>query len=296
MAEVSGGPKAERFAFIEKHQSEFGVRYLCDRLEVSPAGFYDWRKRGESERSKTERALMTRIEAIYWQHKTNYGSPRVFQQLKLEGFRVSEKRVARLMQTAGLVGKAGRIYRRKARAAAIYMKLENLRVDLPSPQACDEQWVGDLTYIRVNGQWRYLAVVMDLYSRRIVGWSLGKNKTAELTLASLRQAFRHRSVNPGLIFHTDRGVEYGAGLVQDALSGLGIRASMNRPGHVTDNAHMESFFQSMKTECIREFSFKDESDLRLTLSHFIDVYYNKMRLHSSIGYTSPEDYEQQQAA
>ena len=296
MAAVSERTKAERFSFINQHHAELSIRYLCDWLKVSASGFYSWKKRDESDRAKSDRELTAQIEKIYWAHKSNYGSPRIYHQLKCDGVKVSEKRVARLMQTAGLVGKAARVYRRKARTAAVYMKLDNLRADIPPPTNVDEQWVGDLTYIRVKGQWRYLAVVMDLYSRRIIGWSLGKHKTAELTLASLRQAFRHREVTPGLIFHTDRGVEYGAYLVQDALSDLGIRASMNRPCFVTDNAHMESFFQSMKTEVIRGVSFEGENDLRLTLSEFIDEYYNKIRLHSSIGYCSPEYYEKQQAA
>ena len=212
------------------------------------------------------------------------------------GERISEKRVERLMREHGLVGKAGRIYRRKARAAAIYMKLKNLRINAPLPSGINQQWVADLTYIRVGGHWRYLAVVMDRYSRRILGWSLGKYKTAELVLASVRQALKGRKVKPGMIFHTDRGVEYGAGVVQNTSTDKGILPSMNRPGHVTDNAHMESFFQSMKTEIIRGVTFHSESDLRLSLAEYLDVYYNHDRLHSSIDYRSPVECEQQLAA
>lgn len=240
--------------------------------------------------------LTSLIEEVWLRHETNYGSPRIYKELKKMGLRIGKKRVERLMQAAGLVGKAGRIYRRKARAKAVYQRLENLRVDAPAPTAPDQQWVGDLTYIRVAGRWHYLAVVMDVFSRRVIGWSLGKHKTAALVLRSLQQAFQHRAVNEGLIFHTDRGAEFGAELVQHALKGLGIRASMNRPGKVTDNAHIESFFQSMKTECIHGIVFETERELRMTLSHYIDLYYNELRMHSAIGYRSPNECEQQLAA
>lgn len=229
------------------------------------------------------------------QNHTDYGSPRVHKALQNEGICVGKKRVERLMQQAGLVGKAGRVYRRKPASEKFYAKMPNLRTKMKPPTAINQQWVGDLTYLKVNGQWRYLAVVMDLYSRRIVGWSLSQYKSAELTLSSIRQALRHREVKPGLIFHTDRGSEYGAYLMQDALEQTGIRSSMNRPKHVTDNAHMESFFQSMKTECIRGIEFKNEGELRMVLNQYINHYYNQTRLHSSIGYTSPVNYERMAA-
>ena len=210
MATVSQGSKTERFGFIDRHRSELGLGYLCEWLNVSRQGYYSWCHREESERSKSDRVLLKKIKKIFYLHKTNYGSPRVHKALRDLGERVGKSRVERLMREHGLVGKAGRIYRRKARAAAVYMKLGNLRIDAPVPTEINQQWVADLTYIRVAGRWRYLAVVMDRYSRRIIGWSLGKYKTAELVLSSLRRAIRHRRINPGLIFHTDRGVEYGA--------------------------------------------------------------------------------------
>lgn len=296
MATVSQGSKAERFGFIDRHRAELGSGYLCEWLKVSRQGYYKWCHRVESQRAKSDRLLLEKIKIIFNEHKTNYGSPRVHKALRDLGERVGKTRVERLMREHGLVGKAGRIYRRKARAAAVYMKLNNLRIDAPVPTSINQQWVADLTYLRVAGQWRYLAVVMDRYSRRILGWSLGKYKTAELVLASIKQALGKRTVRPGMIFHTDRGVEYGAGVVQAALTKRGIRPSMNRPGHVTDNAHIESFFQSMKTEIIREVSFESESDLRLALAEYLDIYYNQDRLHSSIGYRSPIECERLAAA
>ena len=272
-----------------------GYRYLCDWFDVSPAGYYKWCSRRESERDKENRTLSAKIERIFYAQHTNYGSPRIHKVLQQRGERVNHKRVERLMREMGLVGKAGRVYRQKALAKRFYAKLPNLKKDLPIPTAINQQWVGDLTYLSVNGQKRYLATVMDLYSRRILGWSLGKQKTAELTRAALKKALRHRTIKAGLIFHTDRGPEYGAYLIQNELEQAGIKPSMNRPYKVTDNAHMESFFQTMKTECIREVHFKTEHELRMTLSWYLNDYYNKRRLHSSIDYTSPVDYEKMAA-
>lgn len=291
MATVSSGSKKERFGYIERHGSDLGVRYLCEWLGVSSAGYYKWRNSEESARSKANRQLTRKIEKIFYENDTNYGSPRIYKELRSQGECVGRSRVERLMRDAGLVGKAARIYRRKPPAEKFYTRMPNLRLDKPMPDGINQQWVGDLTYLKVDGQWRYLAVVMDVYSRRILGWSLGKYKTAELTLSSVRQALRYREITPELIFHTDRGSEYGAYLIQNELKRIGIQSSMNRPSHVTDNAHMESFFHSMKTECIHGINFKNESDLRMTLSQYIDHYYNKKRLHSGIGHKNPIEYE-----
>lgn len=295
MAGVSNGSKTERFGFIDRFGPELGVRYLCDWLHVSYSGFYKWRKRGETARDRENRELAKQIEDIFFANHTNYGSPRVTTALNEKGVLVNHKRVERIMREAGLVGKAGRIYRRKALPEKFYTKMPNLKKDMPAPCEVDKQWVGDLTYLKVGAQWQYLAVVMDLYSRRILGWALGENKSAELTRAALRQALRHRTVKAGLIFHTDRGSEYGAYLIQDELKRFGIRSSMNRPRYVTDNAHMESFFQSMKTECIHGSTFDSERQLRKTLSWYLDEYYNQQRIHTSIGGTNPSNYERMAA-
>lgn len=246
-------------------------------------------------RKESDRRLLEKITRIFTDSDTTYGSPRVHKQLQQEGECVGRSRIERLMRETGLVGKAARIYRRKAVAGAYYTRMPNLRIDEPPPTGINQQWVGDLTYIKVQNQWRYLAVVMDLYSRRIISWTLAKYKTAELTLSAIRKAIKKREVKPGLIFHTDRGSEYGAYLIQNELKRVGILSSMNRPSSVTDNAHMESFFRSMKTECVHGYSFKDESELRITLSHYMHDFYNRRRLHSGIDYQTPIEYEQKAA-
>lgn len=291
MGRVSEGNKEERFAFIAEHGSHFGFRYLCRELLVSPAGFYRWRSRGDSERTKDNRALAGRIEELFDQHDGNYGSPRIYKALRMDGLEVNRKRVERLMRNMCLVGKAGRIYRRRPLPVNPCIVVGNKKRAIPAPEAPNRLWSGDVTYLKVNGDWCYLAVILDIYSRRIVGWSLGQSRTVGLTLSALRKALAHREVAPGLIFHSDRGAEYGAHVYQEELRRAGITASMNRPRHMTDNAHAESFFRTLKTESFKGLSFRSMHDLRMTLAGYIDDYYNTKRLHSSLGFNTPCNYE-----
>ena len=258
---------------------------------MSPSGYYAWINRAESKRQAEDRTLLKTIKRIYKQCFGIYGSPRIHRELRKMGINVGRKRVERLMRDAGLVGRAARIHRRQPGLHRFYTMHKNHRVDIAAPNSIDEQWVADLSYINVNKQWCYLAIVMDLYSRRVIGWSLGRYKNAELTVAALRNALKHRSPKQGLIFHTDRGSEYGAELVQVELRRHGITASMNRPGICTDNAHMESFFNSLKTEKLKGIVFKSEHELRMTLNQYINHFYNTRRLHSGIDYMTPVEYE-----
>lgn len=287
MARVSSGNKTERFKFISQYGVELGVRYLCKWLNVSASGYYKWKGRGLSQRDYSNQILLEKIKRIYDMSNRAYGSPRVHAQLCREGEQVSRGRVERLMAKAGLIGKAALVYRRKPVTKPHYKSLPNLRLERPKPTHINQQWVADVTYLKVNNQWRYLAVIMDLYSRRIIGWKLDKHRTADVTLNVLRRALSGRNISPGLIFHTDQGVEYRAWLIQDELKEHGILSSMNRADSVTDNAHMESFFRSMKTETIKGKEFKTEEELRKILSNYIDSFYNTRRLHSGLGYKTP---------
>ena len=295
MARVSSGTKAERFEFIKNHGSELGVRYLCSWLDVTFQGFYKWRKRPECNRKKENRELACKIETIYTENDGNYGSPRIYAALRAQGIQVNHKRVERIMRDAGLVGKAAKLYRRYAQPEKFFLKYPNLKLNIPAPTKINQQWAGDLTYLKVNGEQHYLAVVMDLYSRRIIGWALGCKKNAELTRSALLKALSHRKVEDGLIFHTDRGSEYGAYLIQDELAKAGIKSSMNRPKSITDNIHVESFFRTLKTECYHGLSFKNESDLRVALSYYLDSYYNVRRIHTGIGNVAPVQLERMAA-
>lgn len=295
MATVSGGTPSERFGFIADYGARFGVRYLCNWLGVSRSGYYAWRSRQQSQHAADDRKLLEHIRQVFKRSQERYGSPRVHQALRRSGIRVSRKRVERLMRDAGLAARVSRLYRRTPGIERFYARHRNLRIDGCPPTDINQLWVADLTYIKVNRQWRYLAVVMDGYSRRVLGWSLGRNKTAELTRQALRHALRLRRPDPGLIFHTDRGVEYGAHLIQTELQRHGYRASMDRPGRCTDNAHMESFFHSLKAEVVHGIQFDSEAQLRATLTQYIGEFYNYRRLHSALGYCPPAEYEHRAA-
>ena len=295
MAGVSSRTKAERFSFIKDSSAALGVRYLCGLFEVSFQGFYQWRERQESDRVRCNRQLTGVIENIFVENDGNYGSPRITTELHNRGFKVNHKRVERLMRDMGLVGKAAKLYRRKARPERFFMKHPNYRLNMPAPSKVNQQWAGDITYLKVNGNWCYLAVVMDLFSRRIIGWSVGLKRNAELTRSALLKALSHRKVDEGLIFHTDRGQEYGGYLIQDELRKAGIKSSMNRPESLTDNIHVESFFRTLKTECYHGLAFKNEGELRIALSYYLDSYYNTKRIHTGIGSTAPIQFERMAA-
>ena len=272
-----------------------GVRYLCDWLGVSRSGYYDWVKRLPSSRAMEDIELTEKIRCIHAKSRTTYGSPRVHRHLKQVGIHVGEKRVARLMREGGLKGRVVTVTRRAPRLKRFQQAGENLRMNIPAPKVCDKQWVADLTYIKAGSNYRYLITIMDVYSRRILGWSLCDNRTADDVLRLLRRVIQKRQPLPGLIFHTDRGIEFMAYAIQDELKKHGIRRSYNRLGYCTDNAHMESFYHSLKGELIRSRKYRNKADLRSALSSYIDGFYNRTRLHSGIGYTSPINYEKRAA-
>jgi putative transposase len=229
------------------------------------------------------------IRGLFEQSRETYGSPRIHRALVAAGERVSRRRVERLMREAGLRARAVKLYRRIPGLHGFFTSIPNRQLD-GLATGPDQVWVGDITYLKVAGVWRYLAVVMDRYSRRVLGWSLGPKKDARLTLRALNHAVGHRRPRPGVIFHSDRGVEYAAYAFRHRLAALGYVQSMNRPREVTDNAHMESFFHSMKSDVVHGIRFRHPAELERLVRSYIP-YYNGVRLHSGIGYSSPVDYE-----
>jgi transposase InsO family protein len=230
---------------------------MCRLYGVSRAGFYAWRRRPPSRRQTQDAPLARRIVTIYAKSKERYGSPRIHRALRKEGIRVGRKRVARLMRQLALKGRSARIYLKKAKQRKYFSGIPNQSrgVVLSRP---NQVWLGDITYLKVAGRWRYLAVVMDKYSRRIVGWKFGRNKGLDLTMGAFNQAVEQRKPEPGLIFHTDRGTEYAAFAFRDRLTELGCIQSMNRPtAKLTDNAHMESFFKTKKAQGVQGNNLKD---------------------------------------
>lgn len=294
MVTVSCGSPSDRFGFIERYR-ELGVKRLCAWLDVSPSGYYAWRTRQSSKRALEDQSLLERITRIYWRSRGRYGSPRVYQALKEEGVSIGKKRVERLMCEAGLKARCVRVTRRTPALKHFREAGENLLQHMGMPTGCNQVWVGDVTYLKLNGRWQYLSTVMDMYSRRILSWSLSSHRRAALTVMTLTQALKRRGYPNGLVFHSDRGIEYLGYEFRAILKQHGIRQSFNRAGHCTDNAIMESFFHTLKGELIRHSRYENEAALRKALSGYINGFYNRTRMHSSLNYLSPVEYERRTA-
>jgi len=260
-------------------------------MKVSASGYYAWRQREPSARAQQDAQLLTQIRAVFDAHKGRYGSPKIHQVLRRMGIFIARKRVARLMREAGLKARVERVYRRMTKRRAELKVLPNFRLGLAAPTGPNQQWSSDVTYIRLGKRHVFLAVVVDLWSRRIVGWSLQDALNATLSTAALAMALKRRKPKPGLIFHTDRGCEFRAHAMQVWLKRYGIRHSMNRPGQCTDNAEVESFFKTLKSELIYDNCFANIVRLREKVDHYIRNFYNRIRLHSSLNYLSPIEYE-----
>lgn len=261
---------------------------LCALYGVTPAGYYAWRRRPESAHTEQDRRLRERITVLFRAHRGRYGSPRLYRALRAEGWRVSRRRVERLMRAAGLRARVARIYHANPGLHRFYGQHPN-RLPAGGARRPDQVWVGDITYLPVGRRWWFLAAVLDQRSRRVVAWRLGRRRDARLTRAVLDAAVRRRRPPRGLIFHSDRGSEYPAGMLRDRLVALGIRQSSACRGP-EDNAHMESFFHSLKAELVHGTQFATAAALRREIARYIR-YYNHRRLHSALGYRSPVDYE-----
>ena len=274
---------------MQRYQT-LGVTRLCTWLNVSTSGFYAWRKRVKCQRELDDEALSEMITRIYWDSQARYGSPRIHQALQREGVAIGKKRVARLMQALGLVARVTQVTRKAPGVKRFKSQGENLLENSPEAQSINQVWVADVTYIKLE-RWYYLATIMDQYSRRIIGWALDRHRTTELTERALSYALRKRGYPTGVIFHTDRGIEYTNHSFQKRLKNHDFKHSVNRPGHCTDNAHMESFYHSLKGELIRGSVYKNVKHLRRSIGQYINKFYNAVRLHSALGYCSPMEYE-----
>lgn len=266
---------------------------MCRVYDVTRAGYYAWRERPISMRARQDERLKRQIERVHQESGGTYGSPRVYRELKGRGVEVGENRVARLMRRHGIKARAAtrRFYRAHMKRFHAAIPNRTCEIELERP---DQVWVGDITYLKVGTQYRYLAVVMDKFSRRILSWAFGRTREVKLTLRALNEALRKRRPPRGLIFHSDHGMEYASTLFSERLAQLGIVQSMNRSGKMNDNVHIESFFHSMKSDIVHGVRFDEDQQIATEVRNYMP-FYNNTRLHSSLGYVSPATYERQLA-
>ena len=285
-----------RFRLIEDHRDVWPVRVMCDALSVSPSGFYAWRSRPESPRKTANRELLADIRRVHADHRDRYGAPRIHAELRAEGQNVSRKRVERVMRRHGIRAQALRRYRvcttdsKHSLPIAANLLDRNFMAEKP-----DQVWLADITYIPTGEGWLYLAVILDLFSRKVVGWAMRERMRAELTMAALTMAIQRRRPGPGLVHHSDRGSQYAAGDYRKILQVATITQSMSRKANCWDNAPMESFFGTLKTELVHHCDYPDRDAARRDLFAYIEGYYNRRRIHSAIGYITPEQADRKSA-
>ena len=284
-----------RYRFIRQQHRQFPIATLCRVLEVSRAGYYAWRARPESPRGPADRTLLTHIRAVQRASRGTYGRRRVHVELRTQGESCSQNRVARLMRRHGLAGRPRRRFCRTTDAQHAQPVAPNRLSRHFTVAAPNRVWVSDITYLPTGEGWLYLATVMDLCSRRIVGWSMQTTLAHSLPLAALEMAVAQRHPAPGLLHHSDRGVQYASQDYQAALAGYGMIPSMSRKGNVWDNAPQESFYGTLKTELSTP-RWATHAQARREVFDYIEVFYNRQRLHSSLGYQSPADFEEQYVA
>lgn len=283
------------YRFIDAERASWSARLICRVLGVSRAAYYAWRKANPSPRSQEDATLVVHIKAVHRRSRGTYGSPRVHAELQAEGFAVGRRRVARLMHEHGLEGTPKKRFTGSTTDSVhddpIAPNHLARKFEATSPNLA---WVGDITYLRTQAGWVYLAVLIDLFSRKVVGWSLASQMQTELCLDALGQAVALRSPPEGLVHHTDRGSQYTSGAYREALAELGAVASMSRKGNCWDNAVAESFFGTLEQELVRtEGPWVDEDAALNAVSSYIHDFYNDRRRHSTLRYQSPVDFEAQ---
>jgi transposase InsO family protein len=284
-----------KFTFIAAKRADFPVAWMCCRIEVSTSGFYRWSKATESSRTKRHRRLGTVMRALHAKNRGVYGSPRMLRALTAAGEAIGRQQVATIMREHGLVGRAPRPFRRTTDSKHSLPIAPNLVARDFNPAAKNQVWVADITYVRTWAGWLYLAVIIDLFSRRVVGWAIADHMRTELVLSALSMAFLARRPGPGLIFHSDRGSQYASRAHRAALDAHGAVCSMSRKGDCWDNAVAESFFGSLKQELLYRSTWATHDATIDAIGDYIERFYNTRRLHSFIGYTSPLEYELQTA-
>jgi transposase InsO family protein len=281
-----------RYAFIQAEKALYPVAVLCRVMAVTRSGFYTWCRHPLSRRTRENQAVLAQIRQCHRESDGSYGSPRIHRDLRAQGFpRIGRHRVARLMRLHGIRGVCRRRAAWRSRAVSSGVMAENVlqrNFDATQP---NQKWAGDITVVATPEGWLYVAVLLDLYSRRVVGWAMGARITTDLTHMALTMAVQQRQVAGPLLHHSDRGSQYTAGQYQQQLLLYGLQCSMSRPGNCWDNAVVESFFASLKTELIYRRRFQTRQEAQTAIFTYIEGFYNRRRRHSTLGYLSPVEFE-----
>jgi putative transposase len=282
-----------RYEFIDKYQKQFPVSRMCQVLEVSPSGYYAWRNRPVCQRVRENQELMVEIASIYTESGETYGSPRIHTELVDRGRMIGKNRVARLMR-AEQIG----VFPKKRRPITTNSKHDypiapNILNRAFHAERPNEKWLGDITYIRTGEGWLYLAAVLDMFSRKIVGWAMDDNLESQLVMKAFLMAARIRKPTKGLLHHSDRGSQYASDVYQACLADYHIQVSMSRTGNCYDNAPMESFFSTLKSDRVHRIDYQTRQEAKTDIFRYIEGFYNRTRRHSSLGYLSPDSFERQ---
>ena len=284
-----------KYAFIKTQEDTHKVVHLCDALGVSSSGYYDWQTRKPSVREKTNEVLLEKIKRIFKHHKGRYGSPRIHATLKREGEIVSRGRVERLMRQNGLEARRSKRHKRVYRQREQQKAAPNVLDRQFQANKVNEKWVSDITFIPTVAGYVYLATVLDLYSRAIVGWAMSERINGELVLDALNMAIEQRGEPQDVLVHSDQGSQYTAQAYRDWLSQYNLVCSMSRKGDCFDNAVAESFFRTLKEELVKDERFKTRQEAKQAIFEYIEIYYNRQRLHSTLNYTTPFEFETMQS-
>jgi transposase InsO family protein len=280
-----------RYRAIQENDRRFPIRLMCRALAVSPAGYYAWRDRPESRRSVHNRTLLSAIRVIHRESRETYGSPSIWDALSKQGHGVGENRIARLMRAEGIRAKTVKQWRATTQSSHRMPVAANVLDRQFSITRPNRVWAGDITYVWTTEGWLYLAVVLDLYSRAVIGWALEARLTGDLARQALTMAIHHRAPKSGLLHHSDRGSQYAATAYQQLLTTHGMTGSMSRRGNCWDNACVESFFGTLKRELIYHRRYRTREEATQDIFEYIEVFYNRLRRHSTLGYYSPAEFE-----
>lgn len=276
---------------MHQHRDDFPVSTMCRLLQVSRSGFYAWGCRAESRHAREDRALLTRIEAIHRESREAYGAVKTWRSLRVQGVPCGRHRVARLRRQAGIEARRKRRFRVTTQSRHSFPVAPNVLARRFTVDQPNRVWVGDITFIPTRVGWLYLAVLLDLYARRIVGWAMSQYIDRELVTEALLMALQRRRPKPGLIHHTDQGRQYATGSYRQRLLEHGVEPSMSRKGDCFDNACAESFISTLKNELTHHLQFNTREEARTAIFEYIEVFYNRQRLHQTLGYRSPAEFE-----